>query len=279
PAVCRVRAPVLDTQGVCVYGGSDFVTDAQDTPGAFTDSYDLLIGHMVGSGRAFPSFVVPYRGGIVGTNPPNSYIRGWEHFDTYQFNLGGTYVAGATDNPIGADQVLLLFETGATWLPDLPSYDQLQLEAPGTYNHASAGADGSGSGYRDETSRRQACSTNPACSWGPDGGRFNPHQQDRRGYPDPLSWGYVLISLIRYESVLPGISLQPQIIWKHDVQGTAPGLASNFVEGRKTAALVVETRYKSALSLNLGYTWFFGGGPYNLNADRDFAQAYLKYQF
>jgi len=279
PSVCRVRAPALDAQSVCVYGGSDFVTDAQDTPGSYTDTYDLLIGHMVGSGRAFPSFVVPYRGGVIGTNPANSYIRGWEHFDSYQFNFGGTYVAGATDNPIGADQVLMLFETGATWVPGLPGYEELQLEAPGTYTHASAGADGSGAGYSDERSRRQACSTNAACSYGPDGERFNPHQQDRGGYPDKLSWGYVLISLIRYESVLPGISVQPQIVWKHDVSGTAPGLASNFVEGRKTAALVVETRYKSALSMSLGYTWFTGGGQYNLSRDRDFAQAFLKYQF
>ncbi|HSW11786.1 MAG TPA: DUF1302 family protein [Solimonas sp.] len=279
PSVCALRAPVLDAQGVCVYSGSDFVVDAAGTPGAYTDSYDLLIGHMVGSGRAFPSFIVPYRGGVVGTNPANSYIRGWEHFDSYQFNFGGTYVAGATDNPLGADQVILLFETGATWVPELPALNELQLEAPGTFNHASAGADGSGSQYRDAASQRQACSSNQACSWGPDGERFNPHQQDLRGYPDKVSWGYVLISQIKYESVLPGISLMPQIIWKHDVDGTSPGLASNFVEGRKTAALVVETRYKSALSLNLGYTWFTGGGVYNLYRDRDFAQAFVKVQF
>jgi len=258
----------------CVYPSSDYVIDAGGTQPGYKDTYDLLVGHMVGSARAFPSFVVPYRGGVIGTNPGSSYIRGWEEFDTYQFNLGGTYVAGATDNPIGADQILFLFETGATWVPDLPPLDRLQLEAPGTSLHASAGADGSGA---DRS--RQACSTNPTCSYGGDGGRFNPHQQDLDGYPDKLSYGYVLITLIRYESILPGISLQPQIIWKHDVHGTSPGLTSNFVEGRKNAALIIETRYKSNLSFTAGYTWFTGGGDYNLNRDRDFAQAYVKYQF
>lgn len=33
------------------------------------------------------------------------------------------------------------------------------------------------------------------------------------------------------------------------------------------------------LSFNFGYTWFFGGGVYNLNHDRDFAQTFVKLQF
>jgi len=265
------------------YPGSD--ANANCRVAGNCDTYDLLVGHMTGSGRSFPSFLIPYRGQIIGTNagsdrnaPLNSrnpgYIRGWEEFDTYQFNLGGTYVAGATDNPIGADQVLMLFETGATWVPGMPDLDVLQLEAPGTYLHASAGADGSGA-----DGSAQACSTNPACVIGPDGLRFNPHQQSRKGFPDKLSWGYVIISLIRYESVLPGISLAPQIVWKHDVKGTAPGLAGNFVEGRKQANITIETRYKSSFSFNVGYTWNFGGGVYNLNKDRDTAQAFVKFQF
>ena len=266
------------------YGSSD-AHDCKSPGAPACDTYDLLVGHMTSSGRSFPSFLIPYRGTVIGTNAGSDrnapldrnnpgYIRGWEEFDTYQFNLGGTYVAGATDNPIGADQVLMLFETGATWVPGLPDLDVLQLEAPGTYLHASAGADGSGA-----DGSAQACSSSPNCVIGPDGLRFNPRQQSLKGFPDKLSWGYVIISLIRYESVLPGISVAPQIVWKHDVKGTAPGLAGNFVEGRKQANITVETRYKSAFSFNLGYTWNFGGGVYNLNKDRDTAQAFVKFQF
>src|SRR3546814_16021998 len=74
------------------------------------------------------------------------YIRGWENLDSYEFNLGSTYVMGATDtfNFIKADQIITLFEFGATWVPGLPSLDRLQLEAPGTFTQASAGAEGSG---------------------------------------------------------------------------------------------------------------------------------------
>ncbi|HEX4872044.1 MAG TPA: DUF1302 family protein [Nevskiaceae bacterium] len=283
------------------------------------DTFDLLIGHAPGSARAFPAFVTAYRGTPVGENTPCApeflgsrqsanpvrnpnaeryttsspcYIRGYEFFDTFQFNIGGTYVAGATDtfNVIGADQIISIFEIGATWVPDLPPLDQLQIEGPGTFTHASAGADGTGA-----DGSRQACSLNPTCvanvdangdgdfndpgDINSDGLRFNPTQQALDGYVDKFSWGYVLINLIRYESVLPGISLAPLLIWKHDINGTAPGPGENFIAGRKQLSTLLETRYKSNLSFNVGYTWFTGGGPYNLLRDRDFAQAFVKLQF
>lgn len=259
------------------YGSSDFVVDADGTPGAFADTFDLFYGHAAGSGRYFPSFVVPYRGGTLGLNPPESYIRGWEFFDTYQFNLGGTYLMGATETwtqAIFADQIILLYEAGATWVPDLPALDLLQLEAPGTYLHASAGADGTGA---DRS--RQACSSNQACSFGRDGIRFNPHQEDLDLYPDKFSWGYDVIAVISYESILPGISLRPTLVWKHDVQGTAPGLAGNFVQRRKLADLNLEIRYKSNLSFNVGYNLHTGAGKANYWRDRDSAKLFVKYQF
>ena len=272
---------------VVAYPGSDFVVDAAETPGAYNDTFDLLVGHNTGSARAFPSFVTAYRGGAVGENPGSDptrpydktnpgYIRGYERMEVYQFNLGATQVLGATDNFIGADQLINLFEVGATWVPGLPPLDQLQFDAPGTLTHASAGADGSGA---DRS--RQACSANPTCSFGGDGLRFNPTQANLDLFPDKFSWGYRIISLIRYESVLPGISLQPMVIWQHDVNGTAPQpLDTNFVAGRKTATVNIEMRYKSALSIVPGYTWFTGGADgANVYKDRDFAQVYVKYQF
>lgn len=277
------------------YGSSDFVLSDNGTPdnpnddpkGPYFDTFDLIVGHAIGSARAFPSFVTAYRGGTLGeergsdptrpydhSNP--GYIQGYERMQVYQFNLGATQVLGATDNFIGADQIINLFEIGATWVPGLPPLDVLQFDAPGTLTHASAGADGSGS---DRS--RQACSTNPTCSFGPDGLRFNPTQVDLDLFPDKFSTGYRIISLIRYESVFPGISFQPMIVWQHDVLGTAPQpLDTNFVEGRKTATINIEARYKSALSIVPGYTWFTGGADgANTYKDRDFAQIYVKYQF
>jgi len=268
------------------YGSSDFIPAAGKA--AYPDIVNVGIGHIPGSARAFPSFVIPYRGGRIGDNPGCAkgmsdadyhpgiacYIRGYEREQVYEFNLGTTRVFGASDNPFGADQIILATEWGATYVPRLPALDQLQFQAPGVYYHASAGADGSGS-----DGSRQACSANPACSLGPDGVRFNPHQQDLGSFPDPFSWGYRVITLASYENVLPKISLHPTLVWQHDVQGTSPGPAGNFVMGRKQVDSLLEIRYEANLSMNLGYTWFFGGGPYNTLGDRDYLQFFARYLF
>lgn len=269
------------------YAPSDFLLADGTNP--YPDTFDLAVGHLPGSARAFPNFIIPYRGGTVGENAPTDftqaldrnnpgYIRGYERFDVYQFNLGATRVYGATENPFAADQIIMLFEAGATWVPGLPALDQLQIEAPGTFLAASAGADGSG-GFYDDSTRQQACSTNPTCSYGADGLRFNPHQENLHQYVTKFSWGYRVVGLIKYESVLPGISLQPTIILAHDVDGISPGPGENFQRGRKSIATVLETRYKSSLTFNVGYTWFTGGGDYNLLRDRDYAQAFARYLF
>ena len=238
------------------------------------DVVNLGVGSVPGAARAFPSFIVPYRGGQEGFTPPNSYIRGYERFQLVQFDLGFTRVMGATGNWIGADQVIFVGEAGADYIPDLPPLDVLQIQGPATFLSATAGADGSGA-----NGSRQACAATVDCSVGPDGLRFNPHQQDLSGFVDAFSWGYRLIGLITYENVLPNIGLHPFILFQQDVQGTSPGPAYNFIAGRKQLNVLLEARYRSALSLSVGYTWFWGGGAQNLLSDRDYVQAYLKYEF
>ncbi|MEK6806901.1 MAG: DUF1302 family protein [Pseudomonadota bacterium] len=281
-ARCRRDAPCLGSNsGVgtdadgneITYGPSNY-EPYPGQPAGYSDTFDLIIGAGVDSARSFPSFVNQYRGIAAGETVPNSYIQGYERFAVWQGNLGATYVQGATDNWLGADQVIWLFEVGAQYVPNLPSTDKLQIDAPGTFYHASAGADGT------MTSQyAQDCAGTEDCHFGPDGLRFNPSQERASGYADDMSYGYAIVNLTRYESVFPGVSFAPITIWKHDVQGTSVDVANQFLEGRKNAIFLLETRYKEALSLNLGYTWFFGGGRYNLLRDRDQALAYVKYQF
>lgn len=284
PSLTRCHDPALNCAGttagrgidasgnLTTYGSSDFLDANGVNP--YHDTINLIVGGAPGSARSFPSFVIPYRGGTIGENPPNSYIRGYERFDVLQYNLGVTRVLSSTENWLGADQIQLVGELGATHVPGLPSYDQLQIESPGVYYHASAGADGTGA-----DGSRQACSTNPSCHVGPDGARFNPSQANLDDLVDKFSWGYRAIAIIKYESVLPNIGISPFILFGHDVQGTAPGPAENFIEHRKQLQMVVETRYGSALSLGLGYSMYWGGGYTNLYRDRDAAQAFLRYQF
>ncbi len=287
--------------GTQIYPSSNAVNQSG---AAYTnDTYDLIVGAAPGAQRSFPNFVIPYRGGTVGENTPcypapgsadekqhgfsgfthpyynydrNSpcYIQGYQRMQDFELNFGATKVLGASDNPIGADQVTLVYELGAEYVPFLPSYDQLVLQGPNSSSGPTAGADGSGA-----DGSRTGCSKIPDCSYGPDGLRFNPHQQDHAGYPRAFSWGYRVVALINYEQILPGITLKPFILFSQDVGGISPGPAGNFVKGRKALDTVYEFRYHQDISMGLGYQWYWGGGVYNTLADRDFAQFYLKYQF
>ncbi len=267
------------------------------------DTFDLAIGNIDGSARSFPNFVIPYRGGTIGENqacypqpgsaddaaygfnkfshpyfPYNKaspcYIRGYERFQVYQFNFGLTRVLGASDNPFGASQILVLGEFGAEYVPYLPSIDRLVLQGPNTNYGPTAGADGSGA-----DGSQRSCAGSPDCVVGHDGLRFNPHQQDSSGYPTALSYGYRLIVLPRYESILPNVNLRPFFVWKQDIGGISPGPGGNFVKGSKAFVSRFEVQYKQSLSFSAGYTWYWGGGAYNVLSDRDFAQFFVKYQF
>uniref|UniRef100_UPI00214E2A09 DUF1302 domain-containing protein n=1 Tax=Mycobacterium tuberculosis TaxID=1773 RepID=UPI00214E2A09 len=85
--------------------------------------------------------------------------------------------------------------------------------------------------------------------------------------------------IFRYENVLPSVAVQPTVLFAQDVLGVAPGPGGNFVKGRKQINSLIEMRYQQSLSFNVGYTWYWGGGAYNTQSDRDFAQFFLKYQF
>ena len=256
-----------------MYDGNDHVDAQGNNP--YPDTVNLLVGAAPGSARSFPNFITTFRGGTVGENAPNSYIQGWIPGKVAQYNLGATRVLGASENWVFADQVILLYELAATHVLNMPDFDQLQIEGPFTAaTHASAGADGSGA-----DGSRLACAGNPSCSVGPDGLRFNPFQAPRNAFADAFSWGYRVVGRLRYESLVPGVALQPLFIWQHDIQGNAPGPAGNFVQGRKTFNLLLEATYRRRYSATIAYNAFFGAGENNLYQDRDNLGLFLKYQF
>ncbi len=273
--------PVL---GRCHGGGNvaPCIGTTTSGPNTFTLAAPLG-GDYTGSARAFPSYLVAYRGMQHEEMAPNAYIRGWEIFESYQFNIGGTYVY-KPPGPVakllgGMDQMLFFFEIGAQHVPDLTGPCELPLEAPGTFTHAGPGADGTGTpegGGR--TCTPAGSSTVNRNADGSDGLRFNPTQQ-AEGFPDRTSWGYRLIFIPRWESVLPGVGIQPIIIFGDDVKGTSPGPAESFLEGRQTIIANFEIRYKEHWSVTPGYTWFRGGEPFNQLSDRDYASIFLRYSF
>ena len=255
------------------YDSSNFVDANGNSP--YGDNINLVVGAAPGSARSFPNFITPYRGGTIGENAPNSYIQGWIPGKVLNYVFGATRVLSASENWIGADQVILLYEVAATHVLNLPRFDQLQIEGPGAaYTHASAGADGSGA-----DGSRLACSTNVSCTVGPDGLRFNPFQASRNQFAHSLAGGYRVVGRLSYESVLPGISVQPIIIFQHDVYNNSPGPGANYVEGRIQMNSVIEVRYEKSLSFSIAYNMYTRGGGNNVYRDRDNIGFFLKYQF
>ena len=226
------------------------------------------VAGLPGARYAIPDFISAYRGEDPLGRAPGAYIRGWEYFKTLQYNLGATYIMGP-ENWIWANQIIWFAELGATQVLDMPDLDELQIEGPGTFTHASAGTDGKGAdGSRQSNSG----------VIGPSGLRFNPTQQ-REGFATDVSWGYRIIAIVRYDNVFPGISFEPTIIWAHDVDGIAPGPGENFVEGRKNLITNIEMRFGQGWSAVMGYVGFYGAGEQNLLRDRDFVNLGIRYRF
>lgn len=113
---------------------------------------------------------------------------------------------------------------------------------------------------------------------GPFQARFNPRQQ-RRGFATSFSAGTRIIVIIRYENVLPGVSIEPLFVLGYDFEGTSPGPGPNFISGRQIYVANVEFRYYEHSGLTTDEIIFRGTKPFNLLADRDFFQIGIRYRF
>lgn len=217
-----------------------------------------------GARTAIPDYVESiYRGN---TNvQPGEYVPGFERFKTIAYNSSLLFLFGASDNPFGADQVTLLTEVGAYQVLGLPSLDQLQIAAVGTYFHHSAGVDGTGT----PNASQQADPANV---------RLNPHYQED-GFATNFSYGYRLLTQLSYEEVLQGLKVSPQFSFFHDVGGRGPAPVAEFTEGRKQATAGINFLLYNKFTSVIRYAWFFGAGAANPLSDRDNLQISLTYDF
>ena len=188
----------------------------------------------------------------LGNYAPGAYVQGWERHEVSQLQSTFTKAFGP-GNFLGAEQIALVGEVGATNVWDLPDQSVLRYEGEGT---------------------------DTGC--GPDidsGGGRNPDQQCG-GFPTSFSWGYRLAMRVDYNNVFGGsFNLSPRIAFNHDVNGITPGPGGNFLEGRKSATVGVEAVYQNEWSFDLSYTLFTGAKPYNQIHDRDFVSFAAKYSF
>ena len=204
-----------------------------------------------------PGLCVPFFGGScasqLGVFGDGVVVPGFIERDVSQFQITATNIFS---NIFKAEQGVLLGEFAITRVHDMPSENELRLEAAGTSLPGNA-------------------VTAAALSFA--GGVLIP--QETNDFADATSWGYRVVGRLTYNNVIGAINLSPRIGWRHDVRGNTPGPGGNFIEGFKQVTFGLAADYQNTWKADLSYTSFFGAGSQNLLQDRDFAAVSISYSF
>ncbi len=256
----------LGTSGVALQGELEY---RKDTPLQF-DDVELLFAALTPleqglfplthPGGTFPSTCIAgaptlSRCGQLGSFAPGGTVQGWGRYDVWQLQTTATK---AFPPMLGAQQVVLLAEIGATSIPNLPS-------------KTTGGPNGQGLRFNGPGT---SVSGNLALA----GLHFGEVEPLNR-FADDFSWGYRVATRLDYPGLLGAWNISPRLSWQHDVKGTTPGPGGNFVEGRHALTLGVSGNLQNRWELDASYTTYGGAGRYNELIDRDFAAATIKFSF
>ncbi len=168
------------------------------------------------------------------------------------------------DQIMGASRMSFITEFGATYVHDLPDYDDARYGRSGNF----------GIGPVISANGVDACG-----GLGENSLNINPSYCTNDGFTTSFSWGYRARFVWDYLNAFSGVNLFPQLSWSHDVKGYAPQPGGNFNEGSKAIGLSLKAVYQNSISADIGYTNFFGGKPFNERTDRDFVSASVSYSF
>lgn len=215
------------------------------------DDVELLFAGLSPLNAVIPQPGLEFRSQL-GNYAPGEYIQGWDRHKVSQIQSTFTKAIGP-GNFLGAEQIALVGEIGATKVWDLPDPSVLRYEGEGT---------DTGGGFAIDSGALRNPVTTPG------------------GFPTAFSWGYRVAARADYPGAFgTAFNVSPRVAFNHDVNGTTPGPGGNFLEGRKSGTVGVEASYMNRWSLDLSYTVFTGGKPYNQIYDRDFYSLVAKYSF
>ncbi len=178
---------------------------------------------------------------------------GYCTFDTVQAQVTAIHSFGPA---LGLDNLNAVFEVGYINIIDMPTEDQLRLNAPGT-DRSGQGTDTIAAGVLAGVQNGEATD---------------------QYFPTESAWGYRVILAGEINRVFGEFNVKPRLTYKHDVDGITPDPLFLFHEDKQSASLAVEIDYQSKLSFGFGYNAFFGGvGNVNSTADRDYVSFNIKY--
>ncbi|ABE55009.1 protein of unknown function DUF1302 [Shewanella denitrificans OS217] len=181
---------------------------------------------------------------------PGASVDGFVRLDTTQAQVTFSHLFGPR---FGTDNLVMATEIGGVWIHDMPGFDELRLNGPGT---ARSGGNPNMPGII--MALHNGPETNP--------------------FPTDFAWGYRVVVKADYNNVFAGINMSPKITFAHDVNGITPDPMFLFTEGRKSMAMSLSFDYQSRWGAEVSYNSFFGGvGTTNAMEDRDYVSFNVKY--
>ncbi|MFY9178789.1 MAG: DUF1302 domain-containing protein, partial [Venatoribacter sp.] len=193
--------------------------------------------------------------------------QGYDKFDVWQ--IQSTYIQ-FFDRVLGADQLALVAEVGATYVADLPSTDKARYGRSGAY----------GIGNNENV-----YAGNPAgldmCSFGTTATNSSANENHSyctdEGYVTDWSGGIRLRAGLTFNNAFAGITMTPNINLGYDM-GYGPEPGAQFIDQRVTYGVGANFVYMNNTTVDVTYAGF-EGGKYDQMVDRDNFSLSVKYSF
>ncbi|WP_151670282.1 DUF1302 domain-containing protein [Nitrincola schmidtii] len=100
-------------------------------------------------------------------------------------------------------------------------------------------------------------------------GIFGYQPGDTSGFVTKNSYGYVLRGALEYPNAFAGVTLIPELNFRHGVKGNGPEPGAAFRENEKSVNIGLTADYMNRYRFGASYTTFFGGS-FNAEKDRDY---------
>lgn len=217
------------------------------------DDVEVLFAGLSPLNNVIPEPALRFRSQL-GQFEPGEDIRGFIRRDISRAQMTFTRLTGPV-RWLRANDVALVGEIGAEHIWDLPDWNELRLDGPGTDTGGGIGNELNGGDLRNPVTTTD-------------------------GFATSFNWGYRLVIAPTYNSFMgTAWNMTPRIAFNHDVKGVSPGPGGNFVEDRKSLTAAASFSRLNRWRVDVGYTNFFGAGKNNLLKDRDFASIAVSYSF
>ena len=235
-------------------------------------------------------------------------IQGYERLEVA--NISTTLLYVMSQNPFGADQIIMIGDFGTTQVLNMPSLDELQFAAPGDDNWYGPGREeidsvSTGNGGTPCTEVTNVLTNVVGIDGnaspidtvvGLVGGLVNandpllntdcvpgllrqtPVSEPGSTFATASSWGFRALAFLKYNNLIFGANLNQLIGVYVDVNGNSPSPAGNFVEGRKRFVWGSEFQ-RGDWTMNFNYNWYTGAGDRNPENDRDNYGIDIRYSF